>query len=278
MRWWGSLIIKGLLSLVTVLGLLLAGPAYMLAGHQLERDVAWFQADRTSTGQAPAPDEVRDAVVQVYAARAFDWRGAFGVHTWIATKAENAEQYRTHQVLGWHRPTVISRFEAPDRTWFGNPPTLLAELRGDAAARAIPAIEAAVARYPAPDVYRIWPGPNSNTFTAWIVRQVPELKVDFPPLALGKDYLLEGLVARAPSETGYQLALWGVLGAMAAWDEGVELNLLGLTVGVDVTSPALKLPGVGRLGMPQPTGSDRQRQVDQNAELERMIDPEPVTP
>jgi hypothetical protein len=37
---------------------------------------------------------------------------------------------------------------------------------------------------------------------------------------------------------------------MAGWDEGLELNLLGLTFGVDVRRPALKLPAIGRLGMP----------------------------
>ena len=37
---------------------------------------------------------------------------------------------------------------------------------------------------------------------------------------------------------------------LAGWHEGVELNLLGLTFGLDVRQPALKLPAVGRLGMP----------------------------
>ena len=52
----------------------------------------------------------------------------------------------------------------------------------------------------------------------------------------------------APSGTGYQVSLWGIVGAMAAWKEGIELNLLGLVVGVDFQPLALKLPGLGRLG------------------------------
>ena len=36
---------------------------------------------------------------------------------------------------------------------------------------------------------------------------------------------------------------------MVAEDEGLEINILGLTFGVDVTRPALKLPGLGRLGL-----------------------------
>jgi hypothetical protein len=37
-----------------------------------------------------------------------------------------------------------------------------------------------------------------------------------------------------------------------AREEGFELNLLGLTFGVDVAEPALKLPMVGRLGDGEP--------------------------
>jgi hypothetical protein len=37
---------------------------------------------------------------------------------------------------------------------------------------------------------------------------------------------------------------------MLALEEGIELNLFGLSVGIDIMRPALKLPGIGRLGMP----------------------------
>jgi hypothetical protein len=35
---------------------------------------------------------------------------------------------------------------------------------------------------------------------------------------------------------------------LAGTSEGLEVNLLGLTFGLDVRHPALKLPGVGRVG------------------------------
>jgi hypothetical protein len=35
-------------------------------------------------------------------------------------------------------------------------------------------IRRAIATYPYPNEYRAWPGFNSNTFTAYIARQVPE--------------------------------------------------------------------------------------------------------
>ncbi|OLO09223.1 hypothetical protein BTW08_03190 [Salinicola sp. MH3R3-1] len=251
------------LALLLFIVVLLLGPGYMLASQQVPMHADWQGADRSSSGLAPDPGEAREAVVQVYAARTFEWRGAFGVHTWIATKAEGASRYRVYQVLSWRRPTVETGYAQPDRQWYGNPPTLLADIRGDQAARAIDGIERVVPDYPDSDRYRIWPGPNSNTFIAWVVRQVPELSVDFPPNAIGKDYLPGQLVARTPTDTGYQLSLGGLFGVMLAWDEGFELDLLGLTVGVDWQSPALKLPGIGRVGMAQPTGSAGEREVEQ---------------
>jgi hypothetical protein len=86
----------------------------------------------------------------------------------------------------------------------------------------------AVATYAYPDSYNAWPGPNSNTFTAHIGREIPELRLTLPPLAVGKDYLPDGrFFARTPSGTGYQMSLHGLLGVSAATDEGFELNVLG---------------------------------------------------
>ena len=53
---------------------------------------------------------------------------------------------------------------------------------------------------------------------------------------------------QSPSGTGLQLSLKGLLGVMVAPEEGLEFNVLGLTAGIDLNPPALKLPGIGRLG------------------------------
>jgi hypothetical protein len=109
-------------------------------------------------------------------------------------------------------------------------------------------IESAVAAYPWRSSYRLWPGPNSNTFVAWVARQVPELRLDLPTTAIGKDYLgMTTFIDRAPSGTGWQLSLLGLAGVTVARDEGLELNLLGLGFGIDVDDRALRVPGFGRL-------------------------------
>jgi hypothetical protein len=231
---------------------LIAALAQRSLDESLQRP--WWSAERGSAGLSPDPKRTPVALVQVFAARAVGWRGAVGVHTWFATKEPDASNYTRYEVLGWGvgrgRSAVRSGAGVPDGYWFGARPTLLAELRGAAAERAIAIIEEAVRDYPYARRYQIWPGPNSNTFTAYIARLIPELRVNLPPTAVGKDYLpWSAPMAKAPSGTGVQLNVGGVMGLLIAGQEGIEIQLLGLTLGVDLNRPALKLPGLGRIGL-----------------------------
>jgi hypothetical protein len=45
------------------------------------------------------------------------------------------------------------------------------------------------------------------------------------------------------------VSLYGAMGILLAVKEGLELNVLGLDVGVDALAPALKLPAIGRVGV-----------------------------
>jgi hypothetical protein len=212
----------------------------------------WRTASHAPAGLAPDPATTLEAVVQVYAARTWGWKGSFGVHTWVAVKAPEAKNYTVYEVIGWKlrwSGTSLAVTErSPDAHWYGNAPELLAEKRGAEAEALIPRIEAAIRAYPYANEYSVWPGPNSNTFTAWVSRAVPELKVDLPPTAIGKDFLGDRIVASAPSGSGFQISLAGLLALTASGVEGLEVNLLGLTFGIDPFSPALKLPLVGRIG------------------------------
>jgi hypothetical protein len=211
----------------------------------------WRTASHEPMGTAPDPAVTREAVVQVYAARAFGWRGFFGVHTWVAAKPANASAYTVYEVIGWRArwndSVVAIRTRAPDARWYGSTPELLADKRGAVAEAMIPRIEAAVRSYPWAGEYTVWPGPNSNTFTAWVTRAVPELQADLPPTAIGKDYN-RGVFASAPSGGGGQASLAGLLAVTASGVEGLELNVLGLTFGINPFDPSLKLPLVGRIG------------------------------
>src|SRR5690242_19523191 len=121
-----------------VLLFLLAVPFVMIVTGQILLGQDYRTANRDSAGIAPDPKQTPEAVVQVYAARALNWRGIFGVHTWIATKPENAAEFTIHQVIGWRMfrglPVVVSAPGIPDGRWFGNEPTLMTDLRGEIAA------------------------------------------------------------------------------------------------------------------------------------------------
>ncbi|MCH7551721.1 MAG: DUF3750 domain-containing protein, partial [Proteobacteria bacterium] len=45
----------------------------------------------------------------------------------------------------------------------------------------------------------------------------------------------------------YQVSLFGLVGVLAAVEEGLEINLLGLSFGIDPLDLALKLPMAGRI-------------------------------
>ncbi len=233
--------------------LLAAGPLWMLAFGPASLRAEWRTATQRATGLAPDPAAHPEALVQVYAGRAFNWRGAFAVHTWLAAKPAGADRYTRYEVIGWNvrrggSAVSVSDYRAPDAEWYGAAPRLVREVRGDLAEAVIARLPQAVASYPYPGTYSAWPGPNSNTFLAHLGREIPELRLTLPPIAIGKDYLPGGsIVARTPSGTGFQLSLGGILGVLAGRDEGFELNVLGLVTGFDLTRPALKLPGIGRI-------------------------------
>ncbi len=227
-----------------------AGPLVIALSGKIDFRAHYSTANRDSIKLAPDPTAFPDAIIQVFSARAFSWRGLFSVHTWIAVKAKNATQYTVMQVVGWRHFRGLSAVsianDIPDRRWFNQDPQLLLDVRGATAEAMIPKLLAAANQYAYPGAYVTWPGPNSNTFIAEIARQLPQLQLALPSNALGKDYLPIGhFFAKAPSGTGYQLSLWGVLGIMLAQKEGLEINLLGVVYGISPSQRAIKLPGFG---------------------------------
>ena len=214
----------------------------------------WRTADRSSAGIAPSPSEERRAIVQVYAARTVGWKGNFGVHTWIAVKEKDANYYETFQVIGYRArrglDVVVVQESVPDGKWFGATPELLRDLRGSGAESAIPKIREAAKSYPYQNEYRVWPGPNSNSFVSYIIRRTPEIGVELPANAVGKDWINQGsLVGVSETRTGFQVSLFGLLGFTLGLGDGIEINVLGMSIGVDILRPALKLPMVGRVGL-----------------------------
>jgi hypothetical protein len=237
------------LTMLVVFALPIAARAglYAVADHPR----SWRDANWSSTHMLAPADTDPQARVLVFAARAGGWKSVFAVHTWVVVKPENATAYTRYDVMGFGQPIRVN-MHAPDSYWYGDRPRLVADVRGPRAAAAIPKIEAAVQSYPYATwgSYRVWPGPNSNTFTATLLRAAPELAVAMPSEAVGRDFRADGaVVGLTGSRTGVELSIYGLIGAKLGWVEGVEVDFMGLVAGLDVRRPALKIPCFGRIGL-----------------------------
>ncbi|MBU8538976.1 DUF3750 domain-containing protein [Falsiroseomonas tokyonensis] len=211
----------------------------------------WQVADRSSAGLLPPASQKPEAVVRIFAAPTVRWRGIFAVHSWLVIKPEGADAYTRYDYTAWGDPIRVNGFAADGR-WFGRAPQLVFAADGPEAAAMIPRMQAAIADYAWRNRgdYRVWPGPNSNTFVAAVMEAVPGLPAALPPNAIGKDYPHDGRWLRLTgSGTGIRLTLGGYAGLTLGWVEGIEVNILGAVAGLDLRRPALKLPGLGRLGL-----------------------------
>lgn len=214
-----------------------------------DRPRSFSDADWSSIGSLPPAAEYPQARVLVLSGRTGGWKGVFAVHSWIVIKRENAARWTRFDVVGWGNPVRVNGW-APDGRWFGDRPRVVVDVQGKEAERLIPKIEAAVKDYRFANAgdYHVWPGPNSNTFTATVMRAVPELATALPSNAIGRDFRTVPYFGATDSGTGFEVNLWGLLGFKIGWVEGLEVNFLGLVAGFDFRHPALKLPGYGRLG------------------------------
>jgi len=215
----------------------------------LDHPSSWRSANWSATGLLPEPQTSRDAAIYVLAARTGGLKGAFAVHSWIVLKDPDGAHYERYDKVGWGSPIRRDGYAA-DAAWYSNRPWIVASLTGEDAEAALPAVRGAIASYPFANRgdYRIWPGPNSNSFTAHVLRETPQLDAVLPPNAVGRDYLSGGSwFAIDRDGRDIHLSFAGLAGISAGLRSGLEIHLLGQTAGIDFKRPALKLPAVGRV-------------------------------
>ncbi|MEM7490536.1 MAG: DUF3750 domain-containing protein [Pseudomonadota bacterium] len=228
---------------------LLPTAAAALWWSQQDRPTSWRAADWGPSGTLPAPADQPGDVVHILAARTGGAKGALSVHSWIVHKRAGDMAWTRHEVVGWGTPVRRDAYAA-DARWYSNAPEIVGTLTGDRAAAAIPKLEAAIAAYPWSGGYTIFPGPNSNTFVAHILRTVPEFGLTLPPHAVGRDWLGPGFRTARSASGDLHLSANGLLGLSVGPRVGLELHALGQAVGLDILRPALKLPAIGRVGWP----------------------------
>jgi hypothetical protein len=214
---------------------------------------SWRDADWSSAGLLPKAGEDQRARLIVFTGTAGAWKGVFAVHSWVVLKRAGDRRWTRYDVVGWGTPVRTNNWPVDGR-WYGATPTAIVDVAGDRAEQLIPRVEAAVADYKFAQAgdYRVWPGPNSNSFVAAVLRAIPELGVALPPNAVGRDYRSGLYAGLTDSRTGIEINLGGFASLKIGWVEGLELNLLGLVAGLDLRRPGVKLPGYGRVGWPSP--------------------------
>ena len=116
--------------------------------------------------------------------------GAFAWHYWFVVEDETGrhrwEVWQTKNAGAFCIGHVHRDLKHPD-DGVGGGPSRLAVIWQDQEARKLVEVLAKSESYPHCQLYRYWPGPNSNTFVAWVLRQAG---IDFllDPRGIGRRF------------------------------------------------------------------------------------------
>lgn len=208
----------------------------------------WDGKDCSATGLLPDPAHHSSAAIYVLAARTSGLKGALASHSWIVIRKPGSRRYERYDKMGWGDVIWKDGFAA-DALWYSNRPVVEHALEGQAAARLIPAIEAAIASYPfaAQGSYCAWPGPNSNSFIAHVLRAAPEIG-RMPATAVGRDFHPRSFLSWQPAARCVELNLRGYFG-VAVGLRLLEIRFLGLVGGLDLERGAILIPAFGAISL-----------------------------
>lgn len=228
-------------------------PALATAGWWGMQDhpASWRSADWSSAGILPRAPTKDGAAIYVLAARTGGIKGAFSLHSWLVVKRPGSDRYDRYDKVGWGSPIRHNGYAADGR-WYSNPPKIVAATFGTQAEKLIPSIDAAIAdyRFSRSGDYRVWPGPNSNSFVAHVLRAVPELGAALPSNATGRDYVPGFFSFELASDwRDLHVTMGGLLGFAVGVRSGLEIHVGGLVAGIDILRPSLKIPAYGTLSL-----------------------------
>ncbi|MFT6361502.1 MAG: hypothetical protein ACJAV6_000413 [Candidatus Paceibacteria bacterium] len=123
----------------------------------------------------------------------------FAVHTWIVTVSngkidrwEILHQKSEDNTTGYFYRNAHPPVQGLKKGFFTNwDSNLIGSVSGDQyslAKRILDYIENRTPTYPHQNKYSIYPGPNSNTYVAWILKEFPTSGIKLPWNAFGKNY------------------------------------------------------------------------------------------
>lgn len=117
--------------------------------------------------------------------------GLFASHYWFVVfdgaKAQRWEVWQTKNAGGRAVGHVHCDLKPPDAGVGGGPMRVAAEWTGEEAERLKRVLDRTEA-YPFCQRYHYWPGPNSNTYAAWVLKQAG-IEHPLPRHAIGRRFL-----------------------------------------------------------------------------------------
>lgn len=142
-----------------------------------------------------------DTIVELRAAKIPGWSGMFADHYWylVFTNVEGRQHQTCDRWEIWQRADQngecwghLHKNLLPPCQGVGNGPSRLVKRWYNQDARSIcEIIESSPDEYPFNDHYDYWPGPNSNTFAQWVVRDRMRLGIR----AIGRGFPVPDTVA-----------------------------------------------------------------------------------
>lgn len=243
-KYLARLVAKTLLALTIIF--ILPALAHLGVWSVQEHASSWRSADWSSADILPKKPAQDEAKIYVLTARTGGMKGAFATHSWIVIKPKGQASYDRYEVVGWGTPLRKNAYDA-DGKWYSNIPEINHEISGEKAERLIPQLEKAIANYPWRNRgdYTLWPGPNSNSFVAAVLQDVPELGAYTPNTAVGRDFPANRKWIGRHQNGAYFATLGGYIGIVIGGGRGFEINFLGLVAGFNPATWEIKIPAFG---------------------------------
>lgn len=208
--------------------------------------ICWFPmsflvcAGAVSCQQSVVNPESTVVVKDVRIPREMPWYSRFASHSFVEYRETPSSSWRRIEIVNKNSGIVheeISAEEAGASKRWGNPIHLVSQSKVDGV-KVARQMEKIAKSYD-DSLYRPWPGPNSNTFTERIMREVDGVSGVLEHNGVGKDHGI--YFGRTTGRTGLEFHAT-FMGLAVGLKEGVEVNLMGLTMGVGIWPPSIKIP------------------------------------
>lgn len=187
---------------------------------------------------APLPKPLKKIAVHLYLNFYFEKE----IERWELWETKNAfEKIKTNQSVSSKTSNghIYKNLKAPFDGVGGGNSFGIKKWTGEEAQKIYHSMNVLFNTYPHKDFYRAWPGPNSNTFIATVLK-TSGIDISLPATAIGKDFI--GITPKFKIKKNIchiNVLTAGVkLNTKAYW----ELHFAGLTIGYEKEQQEWKLP------------------------------------